>query len=122
MKDILLQAACLVEMEKRSADAVYGPIRSSAEGAGVLAEEIQEFYDESLYFHMSNNSSISDLLRTVRMCEQNELMAWLQECRKNAMHAAAEAVQVAAVCDRFIEYLVKKEEEKHGHALEGDGQ
>lgn len=67
MDDLLLQVAAITAIEKRDADAKHGPIKSVAEGAGVLAEEIQEFYDESLYFHMSNNSSVSELLRTVRM-------------------------------------------------------
>lgn len=70
---------------------------------------------------MSNNSSISELLRTVRMGEQNELTSWLHECRKNALDAASEAVQVAAVCDRFLEYL-DKEGEGHGNAMASDKQ
>ena len=45
MNDLLLQTAALINMEKRSADAVYGAIRSKEEGVGALAEEIQEFYD-----------------------------------------------------------------------------
>lgn len=49
-------------------------------------------------------------------------MAWLNECRKNALNAACEAIQVSAVCCRYIEYLIKlKEGERHGNALEGIG-
>lgn len=70
---------------------------------------------------MSHNSSISDLFRTVRMCGYKEMVDWLKECQRNAIEAACEAVQVAAVCDRFLEYL-DKEGEGHGNALASDKQ
>lgn len=111
MQELLDAVEQNVKEEKARADAKYGPIRSAAEGYGVLSEELMELDDEKIEPYR-----IEHVLRCIQMDRLTLrdtsrfdrdacVMAELREIRSHAVHSAAEAMQVAAVCDRFTEFV-----------------
>lgn len=110
--------ARLCAEEKERAYELYGPIRNNMEGYGVLAEEVQEFVENATFFIQPYEFSMDALLRTVRNGDSDDVVRKLERMKKIALQAACEAIQVAAVCDRFAAIYDKGEEDQDGDALE----
>ena len=80
----------------------YGPVYASPhEGFAVLLEEVEEAEDDIKHIQVM----IKELWESVKInfITDNELF----RIRHTAEALAAEAVQVAAVCERFMETLKK---------------
>ena len=95
----------LVADEKHRANMEYPQFHSSHEGIAVLLEEIEETSDElegiSKYFKILWNDIRHD-----------DFMGQDLECEKiksRARYLAAEALQVAAVCEKFTDMLNKED-------------
>ena len=106
MDELLMSVNKLTAEEKARADERFGPHKSLHEGFGVLAEEIQEFHGVACDLTLAR---LNGLLASIRVGDDPEIRCTLADVKRYAQLAAAEAIQVAAVCDRFME-LVKKEE------------
>ena len=119
MRALMNNVIFLARKEKNRADRQYGPIRSDHEGYGVLAEEIQELQDEVSIF--TEKYAMECILRAIRDGDHAEMEAGLQVLGQKALHAAAEAIQIAAVCERYME-LVTEEANEDGNDLEGKQQ
>ena len=94
--------------ETGRAKEVHGATYASHnEGFGVLCEEIQEMMDEARCLkHYADH-----LCRYVRADDAAGMADALVAMRKTAIRAAAEAVQVAAVCGKWMEGLDHAEDE-----------
>ena len=88
----------LATIEAEHARRTHGPdYASHHEGFGVLAEEVQETDDEL----RTMQRHIEHLLREVRAENSEGIRLTLGAIRQDAVRAAAEALQVAAVCEKF---------------------
>lgn len=93
---LLEPLAVLAAEECSRAREEYGEKYSSPhEGYGVLCEEVQEAADEIKAVRMD----LDYLLRAIRFGEPMD--ALLAEIRVEALHGAAELLQVAAVCEKM---------------------
>ena len=102
-KDAVDQAV-LYELQKITKD--YGPTYSSEhEGYAVLLEEVQEACEASRWMASRLESTWCAIRNNVLSKQQYHI----EEVRKFALSCAQEAVQCAAVCERFIETLKKEE-------------
>lgn len=95
----------LVTKELAAANEKFPQFRSLHEGAAVLLEEIEELRDEVRYI----NGYYSDLWEFVRM-DGYDLEGLAESVKIHAINAAVEAVQVAAMAEKFL------------YALEHDGE
>lgn len=97
--------AAIVSLSGQEADRAkqrYGAAYASHnEGFGVLAEEIQETADEVKRVEQY----AGQLLRYVRCGDVGGMAEALRATRQAAIRAAMEAVQVAAVCEKWLESL-----------------
>lgn len=74
---------------------------SSHEAYGVLAEEVQEAGEE----HKSIQQHMEQLLRFVRTDYTEGIADCLRVLKQDAIRAAAESVQVAAVCGKWLDTM-----------------
>lgn len=88
----------LVSDELDRASKLYGETFASAhEGFGVIAEEVQEVGDEL----EKAEGNLSTMLVFIRE-ENNQRIADVADClRDAAVNAAAELIQVAAMCEKL---------------------
>lgn len=92
----------IAEAEKGRAKDVHGATYASHnEGFGVLCEEIQEMMDEA----RSLKHYADHLCRYVRADVAAGMADALGAMRKTAIRAAAESVQVAAVCSKWLDMM-----------------
>lgn len=94
----------LVEKELASANAQFPAFRSAHEGWAVLREEADELSEESM--------CIGYLLETmwdkVKKNEGTEMYA--KDLLQYGVHAACEAIQVAAMAWKYLDFLESEEE------------
>lgn len=97
-----IDQAVLYELQNivKNHGAVYA---SEHEGYAVLLEEVQEA-NEACRFMESRTNSIWCAIRNNVLKEQNY---HISEVKKYAIELAKEAVQCAAVCERFLETINK---------------
>ena len=95
----------LVQKELESANQRFPMFRSDHEGAAVIFEEIEEADDEL----KSIKSVFEELWYTVKSNESNE--PWVSRVMEYSVNLACEAIQVAAMAQKFIDS--QKEREKH---------
>lgn len=74
---------------------------SHHEAYGVLAEEVQEAGEE----HKSIKQHMEQLLRFVRTDYTEGIADCLKVLKQDAIRAAAESVQVAAVCSKWLDMM-----------------
>ena len=97
---IVTQIDRIVDEERRRADDEHGQLVSLEEGYGVLAEEVMELGMESSEISMD---AMNRLLRVIHDDKDGILLTGhVAHIRDKARLAAAEAVQVAAVCERYL--------------------
>ena len=94
----------LVQKELESANQKFPMFRSDHEGAAVIFEEIEEAEDEL----KSIKSVFEELWYTVKSNESNE--PWVSRVMEYSVNLACEAIQVAAMAQKFIDS--QKEREK----------
>ena len=90
----------LVLLEDTNAKEVHGATYASHnEAFGVLAEEVQEADDDlgDVKRYMEH------LLRYVRCDDVSGMRDALNAIQRTAVNAAAEAIQVAAVCEKWMD-------------------
>lgn len=98
----------IASSETGRAKEVHGTTYSSHhEAYGVLAEEVQEAGEE----HKSVQKHMEQLLRFVRTDYTEGIADCLKVLKQDAIRAAAESVQVAAVCEKWMEGLDHAEDE-----------
>ena len=94
----------LVQKELESANQKFPMFRSDHEGAAVIFEEIEEAENEL----KSIKSVFEELWYTVKPNESNE--PWVSRVMEYSVNLACEAIQVAAMAQKFIDS--QKEREK----------
>ena len=82
---------------------------SHHEAYGVLAEEVQEAGEE----HKSIQQHMEQLLRFVRTDYTEGIADCLAVLKQDAIRAAAESVQVAAVCQKWLDMMGGTENVSH---------
>lgn len=95
----------LVDKELEEANKKYPLFHSNHEAYAVIKEEIEECEDDMREMQMVLSYFWS---KTKRDKNSDDLISGM---KKIAMHAAAEAIQVAAMCDKF---LMTKDTYLHG--------
>ena len=106
--EVLLQQA--ISEEKKAAIFAHGKFNSHSEGWAVLLEECEEVCEAAKVFERDFKSHIIKLWGAVRndMRTGGNTAGRLREIRKLAVNIAQEAVQVAAVCDKWLDKLEKE--------------
>ena len=94
----------LVQKELESANQKSPMFRSDHEGAAVIFEEIEEAEDEI----KSIKQVFDELWYTVKSNESND--PWVSRIRTYSINLACEAIQAAAMAQKFIDS--QKEREK----------
>lgn len=109
MKHLITYINQLTNVERNRADQEHGPFHSDHEGLAVLWEEIWEANDEmhQIAKHMD------ELRQAVFIDSKDDAHNAALDIKKRATLMAAEAIQVAAVAQRFIDSQAARE------ALEG---
>lgn len=100
----------LVDYELADARSVHGEyFHSPHEGYGVLMEEVQEAADE---VRSVERLTDEDMLRFVRMCADGRgstlLISRLKSLKRDAIAAACEYIQVAAMAQKMRESVEKQ--------------
>ena len=109
MKHLITYINQLTNVERNRADQEHGPFHSDHEGLAILGEEIWESNIEMS--HLLHNA---DELRQAVFTDRNDdAHNTALDIKKHATLMAAEAIQVAAVAQRFIDSQDARE------ALEG---
>ena len=93
----------LVQKELESANQRFPMFRSDHEGAAVIFEEIEEA-DHEL---KSIKSVFEELWYTVKSNESNE--PWASRTMEYSVNLACEAIQVAAMAQKFIDSQKERE-------------
>lgn len=100
MQHLICPISALVPQEVERAKENHGPAYASHhESYGVLAEEVQEAGEE----HKSVQKHMEQLLRFVRTDYTEGIVDCLKVIHQDAINAAAESVQVAAVCSKWLD-------------------
>lgn len=89
----------LVQKEHDAATERYGPIASLHEGYAVLLEEVEETEE----FCLELKCKSQNFWRKLRYNREEYIESILLSMQKDAIDAACEAIQVAAVCRRILD-------------------
>ena len=112
MKDILIEIDRIVADELERANKVYPLFHSDHEGVAVIEEEIMEAKtDFKMLDCLFENLKSNVYHDNTEYIKESELV---EGVRKNASLAAAELIQVIAMCDKFI----ASQEERYGNSSE----
>ncbi|SHI24403.1 hypothetical protein SAMN02745823_03831 [Sporobacter termitidis DSM 10068] len=107
MKDLLLEVQASIFMEYERAKEKFGPTNNSPhESYAVILEEFEEAAADAADFQIKLDRFWSQVKRNISVDVRNSMLREMREC---AEHAAAEWIQVAAMCYKAT---VKKEEQK----------
>lgn len=97
MNAIENQVRELVKIELAAANERFPQFHSAHEGYAVLKEEVEELEYEVGFVQIGIKSIWSDI-------KANQTHKWeVEVIRKCAINAACEAIQVAAMCQKFLE-------------------
>lgn len=89
----------LVQKELKSANEHFPPFNSAHEGYAVLLEEIEEL-KENVSEIKQNVHAIWQVIRQNDVCEER-MDPLINRIEISAVNAAVEAIQVAAMCEKF---------------------
>ena len=99
MKELLESVGQLTSEELKRSYINFPAFRSGHEAYGVIREEIEEHRDDTrdmkAYFKIFWNHIKHDDVDRAR--------EWATELRDKSIHAAAEATQVSAMCQKFLD-------------------
>lgn len=93
----------LVQLEYEADCKDHGPLASLHEGYAVLKEEVEEMGEAS----ENIKGFLDGIWRALRVDNEKMAISWAKRAKIHAMHAACEAIQVAAVCKRIADLEVK---------------
>ena len=111
MEHITTPARALVDKEYKHAAAAYGPtFASHHEGYGVLAEEVLEAETDIRILERD----LRCVLTAIRKGEPQELSGHLKRMYRVAINGAAECIQVAAMCKKFVATVMQEEKNAEG--------
>lgn len=107
MNAVINKLPALIEEELAAANAKHPPFHSAHEGYAVILEEVEEVDLEIGYLH----DVINRLWELVKLCDRPgiDMRAPVAATAFHAQRAAAEAIQVAAMAQKMLVYLDKKE-------------
>lgn len=101
MKELLNSVSNLADQELIQANKKFSKFNSPHEAYGVLREEIEE--------HEEDTKKIIGFLNaywcTVRANNFAQMPAYLIQLKQSAIHAAAEATQIAAMAQKTLDML-----------------
>ena len=102
MDSIVHPVNLLVDMEYERAKMMYGGMFANAhEGFGVIAEEVQEAAEEA----EKAIDLLSPMLRAIRADDKVKIVDKAYMIRDRAVNAAAEMIQVAAMCEKLVKTM-----------------
>ena len=99
MKELLSSAEKLADEELKRSYEKFPAFNSPHEGYAVLLEEIDEHEDDTQYIRVDKNT----LWNAVKKNDKELSVAAINALKRDALHAAAEAIQVAAMAQKFID-------------------
>jgi Cys-tRNA synthase (O-phospho-L-seryl-tRNA:Cys-tRNA synthase) len=103
MKKLLEEVEKLSVEELTRANENFPQFASAHEGFAVILEEVQE--------HQEDNHKMIELLDSVfghiRTNDIQHTNEFIKRLKESALHAAAGAIQVAAMCQKFINMVDK---------------
>jgi hypothetical protein len=99
MKELLSSAEKLADEELKRSYKKFSVFNSSHEGYAVIAEEVEEHEDDTQYIRTDKNT----LWDAVKKNDKKLSAAVIFALKRDAIHAAAEAIQVAAMAQKFID-------------------
>lgn len=95
-----------VQAEQEHGDSLHGKFHNHHEALGVLKEEVEELQEAAASFQSGVDSEIQALWKLIRKDRVEDLaqedISWI---RKNALSIAKEAIQVAAMCDKWEDLI-----------------
>lgn len=106
MENLKEQIRKLAEEELKRANEVFSLFHSDHEAVGVIEEEMMEVDFEWRRIY----DSFIDFKLSVFHDEEIEKIIDVQNMKDYAINACAELVQVIAMCDKFIESKVERDE------------
>jgi len=105
MDELLENIDELVIEELERANAVFPQFHGNHEAWAVLKEEVEEADIENTKV----NKLLDMLWNSVRFnYKKDQLISQCKSLKKHALYNSAENIQVAAMCDKFINYLEVK--------------
>lgn len=114
MKDILIEIDRLAEEELERANKIHPPFHSDHEGKSIIQEEIEEAFD-----CLKNiDESYEGLWNAIKEDDAMGAMIRAKEMRESVTWAAAELIQVIAMCDKFVKSQEARMEESNGDRTE----
>lgn len=99
MNAVQEQVKELVGVELAAANEKFPPFHSMHEGWAVIMEEAQELKAETITLRNKLDIAFHDIMRN----DTAMVNATIQSMEENAVDAACEAIQVAAMCRKFME-------------------
>ena len=106
MSEIKSEVENLVQKELESANQRFPMFRSDHEGAAVIFEEIEEAESEM----RGVNRHFASTWYSVKNNERIKAYSYINKLKNSAVNLACEAIQVAAMAQKFIDS--RKEREK----------
>lgn len=93
----------LVNVELESANRQFPQFHSPHEGWAVMLEECKELEDE----HRKISSEMEEMLSSIRMNDNGDIEC-AQIILRHAVFAACEAIQVAAMAQKYLDWGERK--------------
>ena len=107
MKELKAQVGKLAEEEAKGSMIKFPLFSSTHEGYAVIKEEVEEASEE-----LENvNFSLNSIWRNVRINDKETAMKHAGHLKDFAIKLAAEAIQVAAMSQKFIDSMEEKQHE-----------
>lgn len=99
---IVQEVSPIIDREAQRAKDNHGSgYASEHEAYGVLAEEVQEGWEEAEL----TSAQMADLLCAIRADDRSAIFDKLRRTQRHAMQACCEYIQVAAVCKKAMDWL-----------------
>ena len=108
MKEIRSDVEKLVQKELESANQRFPMFRSDHEGAAVIYEEIEEAESEM----RGVNRHFAGAWYSVKTNERSRSYQYINKIKNRAVNLACEAIQVAAMAQKFIDSQKAREDTK----------
>ena len=99
MNAVQEQVKELVRVELAAANEKFPPFHSAHEGWAVIMEEAHELREETIALRNKLDIAFRDIMRN----DAAMVDATIQSMEEDAVNAACEAIQVAAMCRKFME-------------------
>jgi len=99
MKELIESVKVLASEELKRANVEFPAFNSTHEGYAVIKEEIEESSDEL----EDVNFDLNNMWRYIKLNNTNEATKYAKHLKQSAINLAAEAIQVAAMAQKFID-------------------